>query len=175
MRATLPGVAQPLEFFGKANVINAIATHSAFQNCGTAQVFSSGMRVEFVIGGINIKLDLQYYGINVYLTVQGGLYLPTDRGICPKAIGWDTELNCLSEFTSYPNDNCQGLPRLKNPPIDVDACDVDLRAEAQKRCGACPDVVAPAECVAEVCALNDIAAAADLLESCDINETPIAP
>lgn len=169
--------ATPVHFYGKANVLAGLTNFAGFHNCASMQVHTSAAddRVQWTFGGIVLKAQLSVYGIDIWLTVPGADYLETDTGICPGAAGWERELDCNALFTYYPNDDCPLLPRTPLPPIDVDACDETLRAEAEQRCGACPDVVLPEECVREVCGAGNIAAAAQLLKVCDIEDTPIVP
>lgn len=165
------------EWTGKAQVFTSMSQWDNRVTCDSVEVHVdlANERVQFTFDQAIVKVELKFYGINIWIDVEGAAYLETDTGICPKSEGWNTELNCDSLFTFYQTGDCSTEPKPTLPPIDVNACDETLKAEAEKRCNACPDVVSPEECVAEVCALNDIAAAAVLLESCDIEDTPIRP
>lgn len=169
-------------YAGTANIMAGFSNYncpsiatSGIDTTGDIWTNSNDPIAEFNLDHSQVRVQIQSYGINIWMEVEGAWLLATDSGICTKRSGAYDQIECVdSFFTVYGPGECPGLDRKEIPPVNIDECPTNLRQEAERRCNLCPKIINPNDCVTEVCALEDITAADELLKACKI-ATPVAP
>lgn len=154
---------------GQQNIHNALSAES----CPRVEIQNGVMHFVFREEGddkTTLRVQIVSYGLNLGLDVLGSMYRPdTDKGVCTKNAGWDMQLHCDdSLFSMYPNDDCNQLRRGGQRGGPEVACPDALYQQAKNVCHACPNTVDPAGCIYDVCAMNDIRAADDLIKACQV-------
>jgi len=170
------------EYFGVANIMTGLTNYACpsistnVPNAISDRGHNTRSPVaEFQLDHSEVRIQIESYGINVWVEVEGNHYLDTDTGICTKRTGGFDQIPCeKSLFTVYPPGDCPALERRQIKAKTIDECDADLKTEAEKICSRCPKVIKPEDCVLEVCNMEDIAFGEKMLEACDIG-TKIAP
>lgn len=154
---------------GQQNIWNALKNES----CPKVTIQNGVMHFVFREEGddrTTLRVQIVSYGLNLGLDVLGSMYRPdTDKGICTKNALWDMQLECdISLFSMYPNDDCNQLRRGGQRGGPEVACPDSLYRQAKNVCYKCPETVDPEGCIYDVCAMNDISAADDLLMACRV-------